>query len=180
MIHRLMVVAGVLLLSTMTGTPASASCAAPEIEVSPESGAPSSSIHVTGKYFADGCNDTGPASQAPAPPQKGIHVSLRQGDAEFELGVVDAGPDYTFTLDAEVPSDASPGDAQISAVASGHVAATASFTITGSSTAPPPKEQALPRTGRPIAPLVAGGVAAVGLGLAVTALSGRTRRASSA
>lgn len=100
-------------------SPSQASCAAPQIEVSPTPARPGAPITVTGKYFADGCNDTGGCSSglctttceqpAPEPPLTGLSVELRRAATVLDSVTVDADERYRIAASLTVPTDAPPG-----------------------------------------------------------------------
>jgi hypothetical protein len=104
--------------------PAEASCPAPDIDVSPSTAPPGSTVTIEGRSFATTCNDviscpnTGPCpSPTPESPSRGIGISFKQGGATWPLTRVDADEDYSFSVDVKVPDDAQPGPAKF--VASG-------------------------------------------------------------
>src|SRR3954454_3445442 len=177
-LRRVLVVATFAVVApTLHSSPAHASCAAPEIDVSPDAAAPSGAIHVSGRYFAAECNDTPQVggSAAPGSPQRGIRVIFQQGERETELGVIDASPDSTFDLDAAIPSDASEGGARVAASAPDHVAATAEITVTS----PPNSSGSTPqlaRTGEPSRVIASTAVVALALGIGMLLIAAHRRR----
>lgn len=113
-----------LALSVPLPGPAEAACAAPDVDVTPSSAPPGSTVNIEGRYFASECNDviscpnTGPCpSPRPAPPNRGIGISFKQGGKTWALTRINADDDYRFSVDVKVPDDAVPGPAKF--VASG-------------------------------------------------------------
>lgn len=103
---------------TAVGGP-SASCAGPDLSVTPTKTAPGGRIVITGTAFQDGCNDAfgnGRSLDPPAKPLKNITISLVQGARTWRLATIDqADPDFTFTVTATVPADVSLGKAGVQA-----------------------------------------------------------------
>ena len=106
---------------------AQASCAGPEIDVSPKTALASGQLTMTGRGFAAGCNDTIINGQTPpaAAPTTGIRLVFVQNGRSASLGTVDANAQYTFNSVVAVPAWARPGQASVRAGES-----TASLTIT--------------------------------------------------
>jgi hypothetical protein len=89
-----------------------ADCSGPTVHVEPRSGAPGSAVTITGEAFGDACNDVNPQPGEPplGNPLQDIEVAFTDaGHATFVLGVVDAGPQYHWTLESSVPGDAALG-----------------------------------------------------------------------
>ena len=84
------------------------SCAAPEVTVTQPAVAPGDTVRVDGRFFTEGCNDTGGSDCPPSPvrrdlpvvltPAGGRPVELTRVDATGELGEVRV----TVTLRAEL------------------------------------------------------------------------------
>ena len=90
-----------------------ASCAAPNLEAKPKKVAPGQSFRVHGEGFFVGCNDTGRHRRMP--PDNDIRLNFRQGEKTWELSKTVADRLYTFGLNLEVPLDARPRPAVVSA-----------------------------------------------------------------
>jgi hypothetical protein len=95
------------------GSQAACSRGADSDRVEPERAAPGESFGLHGEGFAGDCYDTGQLVEPP--PERGIRVVLRQGDEEWRLATVDAGPAPDYAIDAElaVPEGAAPGRAVV-------------------------------------------------------------------
>lgn len=104
------VAAATLLLPT---GPASAVCAAPEVTVAPATAAPGSEVDVAGRYFVDGCNDTGDVPDPPA--STGIRVVVDQAGESWRLATVDANDDdeHTVWVRVRLPEALAPGPATL-------------------------------------------------------------------
>ncbi len=109
----LAVAGGVLLAGCAAAGHPEASCAGPSLEAEPQKIAPGRSFRVHGEGFAVGCNDTGQDRRVP--PDNDILLGFRQGERTWELSKTIASRDYSFGLDLEVPYDAAPGPAVVSA-----------------------------------------------------------------
>lgn len=103
----------VLLAGCAAAGHSAASCAGPSLEAKPQKVAPGRSFRVSGEGFAVGCNDTGRHRRVP--PDKDILLGFRQGERTWELSTTVADGHYAFGADLEVPGDARPGPAAVSA-----------------------------------------------------------------
>jgi hypothetical protein len=110
------VVLALALSPLLVGT-AQASCAGPQIDVSPKTTVTAGQVTVTGQYFAEDCNDTLVNGQSPAPvaPTTGITITFVQNGRTETVGTVDADAQYRFSMIATVPAWARPGQASIRA-----------------------------------------------------------------
>ena len=115
----LLALAGLTLLPA--GGPASASCAAPYVDA-PPSLAVRGEVTVTGRGFADGCQDSGscPAygcgecDYGPPPvPTPDVRLDLVQRGRVWLLGTADADDRGTVTWQVTVPDDVRPGHARL-------------------------------------------------------------------
>ena len=105
-----------------SGLPAMASCVAPTVTFKPARIARGSVVTITGKYFGDGCSDSGTVPQGLGPlgnPMSGLAIVIDQGSNEFLMATGSAGSDYAFQVDVVVPNGLEPGDASIIVVAAG-------------------------------------------------------------
>lgn len=100
--------------------PAEASCAAPDISATPSSAPAGSTILVTGKHFASGCNDAIACqvgqpcpTPPPSPPSRNIDITFVQDGRTWHLARVNADDRYRFAAEVRVPDDADPGRARI-------------------------------------------------------------------
>lgn len=100
--------------------PASASCAAPRLQVEPVRLAPGEVVHLGGQGWMAECRDTWTCevgrdctAPEPSPPADSVAVSFEQGERSQLL--VTARPDTTYAIDLEasVPADAAEGPARI-------------------------------------------------------------------
>ncbi len=106
-------VAAALVAVVATAVPAAASCVGPEITVSPSTVAPGGLVTVKGRHFGTDCNDTGQAGPVLGDPQNGIQVSVRVGEAEKLVAVVEAASDYSFEVEVSVPPSLGEGSGQV-------------------------------------------------------------------
>lgn len=104
---------GVLLAGCAAAGYSEASCAGPSLEAKPQRVAPGQSFRVSGEGFAVGCNDTGQHRRVP--PDKDIRVVFRQGERTWEPMTTVADGHYAFGASLEVPREARPGPAVVSA-----------------------------------------------------------------
>ncbi|MGH2825755.1 MAG: hypothetical protein ACRDKF_02155 [Actinomycetota bacterium] len=90
-----------------------AGCVGPEVEIDRRSARPGETILVTGRYWFDGCNDTGgsscfgPAREETETPTEGIDIEIkRRGGSEWKRLVenVDADEDFRIRSQIEVPN----------------------------------------------------------------------------
>jgi hypothetical protein len=143
----LVLLGAALALVPLPGTPkAAASCAGPRVDLSP--GPPfvaGQAIALHGRYFVDGCNDTGGGSSVlgcttterpePVPPMRDIEIAVVQGGDRTHLATVDAsGPDDglgVFRTTVRLPRTLHPGPAVL------HVG-TVSIRLRIGKPAPPP------------------------------------------
>ena len=95
---------------------ASASCAAPEWDVDNDRAQTGESITISGRFFIDGCNDTGsaswcggPAPQEPEVPMTGIRFQLLGGDESVDAVTVSADEQGDVAATLTVPQDAKAG-----------------------------------------------------------------------
>jgi hypothetical protein len=96
--------------------PASASCAGPQLSISPSVAGPGTKVVVTGRNFVDGCNDTGGSAPGPL---KGVELVVRVGDAEKAVGRIDVADDFDFVIDVQVPPSLGMGTGSVIAVLPG-------------------------------------------------------------
>ena len=177
--------------------PASAQCAAPELEVTPSSGSVGQTILLEGRYYFDACGDyvictlvtpspapTSTASPTPTPsptqkcqgpdvaPELGIRLDLLQGDRVWHFGKIDARFNGKFAKHIEIPADAVPGAATFRVVPPGCSESGCrqriGFTIL----------EGLPTSGLDLRPFVAVGSGGVVLGIVLMMLSPRGRHAA--
>ena len=89
------------------GVGGGASCAGPQLSVSPTQARPGDQVTVSVEWLHEGCDDTGgPSDERPAT----ATVVFVQGAEETALGTVaGAGETYAATLTAVVPAGATPG-----------------------------------------------------------------------
>ncbi len=88
-----------------------ASCAGPQVSVSPATAAPGDEVRVRGRFFLTDCYDTGQTGTPP--PSQDLAVAFRAGERTVPLATLDAAPDGTIDTTVRVPDDAPPGAAQI-------------------------------------------------------------------
>lgn len=95
---------------------ASASCAAPEWNVDNHRVEAGESIAITGRFFIDGCNDTGGGSpcggavpQEPEEPMNSIRFELHRRDEPVEAVAVSANQNGDVAATLAVPPDAKAG-----------------------------------------------------------------------
>ena len=88
-------------------------CAFGPPQTEPPRVAPGETFRIHEEGFAADCYDTGQEGQPP--PERDVPIGLRQGDEEWRLTTVDAGPPPDYAIDAEltVPEGASPGRAVV-------------------------------------------------------------------
>ncbi len=125
------------------GAPASASCVGPQLATAGQRAIPSearpgqrapavrpaSVVSVDGRFFVDGCDDTGgqtsvlgcdrqagPEDQVA--PMKDVELVLRQGGREWSLGTADADAHGRITWDVRIPVDLRSGRAILLAATS--------------------------------------------------------------
>jgi hypothetical protein len=109
------VVLGLLAALTMAlGAPdAGADCMGPTLRVNPAGGPGGSTVTVTGDYFGTNCYDTGPPPLGQGYlglPQTGIAITFTDAaGAPTTLATVDAGPQYHFQVEVQIPADAATG-----------------------------------------------------------------------
>jgi hypothetical protein len=89
----------------------SASCAAPYVETSPRQAQPGQILTVVGRYYLDGCYDTGESRETE--PLDDLLVTFTQGTETTEYGRYDADPDGTVQTTIAVPAQAEPGLAEV-------------------------------------------------------------------
>ena len=90
-----------------------AACAFGPPQTEPPPVAPGETFRVHEEGFAADCYDTGQKGQPS--PERGIPIRLRQGEEEWGLATVDAGPPPDYAIDAEltVPDEAKLGRAVV-------------------------------------------------------------------
>ena len=109
---------GIMTAGLVSAPPASADCSGPSMSFSPQDVDRGGEVTVTGEAWGDNCYDTGPPPNGEGVlgrPATDIEIVLTQGDTEWVLGTVDADKQYGFEEEMVVPTDASPGDAQLNA-----------------------------------------------------------------
>ena len=89
----------------------SASCAPPQVEASPASVSPGSTVLVTGRYFVDGCDDQGRGEVTPA--LRDQPVVWSQGDTSVPVDRVDADARGELSVQIRVPATATAGPASL-------------------------------------------------------------------
>lgn len=107
-------------LALALGAPdAGADCAAPTLRVNPTGGPGGSTMTVTGDYFGTNCYDTGPPPLGQGYlglPQTGIAITFTDAaGTSTTLATVDAGPQYHFQVEVEIPADAASGAGSVEA-----------------------------------------------------------------
>ncbi len=107
------VLAALVAVVVAPAAPAAANCVGPEISVSPSTVAPGGLVTVKGQHFGTDCNDTGRPGPVLGDPQNGIQVSVRVGDAEKLVAVVEAASDYSFELEVSVPPSLGEGSGEV-------------------------------------------------------------------
>jgi hypothetical protein len=130
-------------LAPFPGATARASCVGPQLAVAgqrsatpegrPGQGEPAvlraSVVTVEGRYFADGCDDTGGQTtgfgcahqtrpQDRVAPMKEVQLVLRQGGREWSLGTADASARGRIAWRVRIPADLEPGRARLLAATS--------------------------------------------------------------
>lgn len=102
--------------------PASASCVGPSLEGARQVLTHDGEQTVTGKFFFDGCEDTGTCSpgcgchvEDPQSPSQGVILRLRQHGHTWDLTYADADASYDVTWSFELPPDVEPGRARLGA-----------------------------------------------------------------
>lgn len=128
-----------LALAPYPSTPASAGCVAPQLSVAGDLGSRQRPVElrrgdevtVDGKYFHDGCDDTGGGGDSlgctteepePEPPMQDVDLVLlekRSGSEGLSLAVTDANEDSRATWTFTVPEDAPLGRGILRAETSG-------------------------------------------------------------
>lgn len=163
---RRLLVASLLMGAIVVGAagPAHAICErATWLAVSPSSSSPGHSVTVQGEWFFAEC-----VERITARPATGIQIVFEQDGVRREIGVVDAVTvNYGFTASVEIPGDAVPGTATITAESAPAVTIAI---IAATSGAPSEGPAELPHTGG-TAPLALLGMALVAAGLATTRVS---------
>jgi len=102
----------VLLAGCGPGPTSAASCAGPTASVSPRTAAAGDEVRVAGRYFTDGCRDTGQGGRDAA--EQDVPVVLEQGGATWRLGSADATPDgFDLRVTVTVPAGVRPGPAHV-------------------------------------------------------------------
>jgi hypothetical protein len=93
---------------------AEASCAAPAVAVSPFLVEDGGTVRVSGRYFMDGCADTG--DSPPVHPLRDLAVTLTPaGGQPREIGRVDAAGEFAmFDVPLLIPVGTAPGQATVS------------------------------------------------------------------
>lgn len=116
-------IAAVAVLAPWPQGAASASCAAPTLRVDAQAQpvvARGVAVTVHGRYFVNGCNDTGTGSGSgcsgrpkpePVTPRKEVALSIRQGARTWALGTADADRQGRVTWIITTPADLRPGQA---------------------------------------------------------------------
>lgn len=84
--------------------------------MSPSVAGPGTTVLVIGRYFVDGCNDTG---GPPPPPLRDVELVVRVGDAEKAVGRIDVADDYDFVINVQVPPSLGTGSGAVIAVLHG-------------------------------------------------------------
>jgi hypothetical protein len=117
-----------VLAAPWPGLPATASCAAPYLNLAGDlpAPAPGGELVVVGRAFVDGCKDTGGATvfgcavdePEPEVPLAAVTLRLQQGGREWDLGTADAGTAEDGTLGqitwlVTMPADVQPGPARL-------------------------------------------------------------------
>ena len=104
-----------------TGGPATASCAAPSVEVTRVL-APGAETEATGRGFTDGCADVGSCTVGcgahcdqpdPGAPLREVRLLLRQGDRTWTLGAADADEHGRVHWSFALPDDVRRGRARL-------------------------------------------------------------------
>jgi hypothetical protein len=90
-----------------------AACAFGPPQTEPQRASPGGVLRIHEEGFAADCYDTGQGGRPP--PERDVLVGLRQGEKEWRLATVDAGPPPSYAIDARltVPEDAEPGRAVV-------------------------------------------------------------------
>lgn len=110
------IVIGLIVVAFVPGR-ASASCAAPFVEVEPAVAAPGDQLHIEGEAFLAGCDDVGggnvcspfPDRPEPAPPMIGVRLELRRNGQVLDVVHVDADSAGRLQAELTVPEDAEAG-----------------------------------------------------------------------
>jgi len=105
--------------SGAAGGGVAASCVAPTLTITPARFQAGEKVHVSGEWFADGCNDMaidGQPPQAP-PPFTDMTIELHQGGQTWPVAedVDAAGDHYAFDVSVTIPDDVKPGKATMQA-----------------------------------------------------------------
>jgi len=121
---RLIIILALIAIAFLPNA-ASAGCTAPEWDVSPEA-APGESIDIVGRYFIDGCDDTGGTedsgglcSSAPIAqpneeqPLADVGFRLVRDGQKIEAITTSASPGGGISASLEVPRNAAPGRYQV-------------------------------------------------------------------
>lgn len=114
-------------------SPARASCVGPTLAVEKHAVLEqATTLTVDGKWFVDGCADTGTCRTGPGcddcepeieqpEPMTDVYLELRQGGRRFVLGAADAGEDGRITWEFQLPEGVRPGRAVLGATRWGPV-----------------------------------------------------------
>ena len=100
--------------AVVLGAPeAGADCAGPTLRVNPTGGPGGSTVTLIGDYFGTNCYDTGPPPLGQGYlglPQTGIAVTFTDAaGTPTTLATVDAGSQYHFVAEVQIPADAAIG-----------------------------------------------------------------------
>ena len=127
--------AGLILSAPIQGE---AACVGPMLRHNLGSGAPGTTVEISGQLFTDGCHDVViNGNRIPTLPAKNVRIMFRQGDVLQQLAVVDADKDFAFTLTVTIPASAVPGEAVFIAEHPWGKTVPLNFTITKNDPAPP-------------------------------------------
>jgi len=117
--QRILITLAALLVGVIVlQQPAAADCAGPTLQYETGEFAPGGLVRVTGSAFGNNCYDTGPPPEGEGVlgvPVSDIEILLVQGDMEWVVAMGNAGNDYSFIVEVQIPLDASPGEARITA-----------------------------------------------------------------
>ena len=103
----------VVTVALWSAAPAYATCLAPLISLSHSSGAPGSTLTVSGRNFAAACAAIG--GKVSAQPATGIRIEFLQGSRQWHLATVNANKNLEFVVRVTVPRSAAVGAATIAA-----------------------------------------------------------------
>lgn len=101
-----------LLAGCVAGGGEAACAGSVAVEAEPARVAPGEALRLRGEGFSADCADNPSAREGP---DRGVRVELRQGPRTWDLATVSADPDDSFEVELEVPGNAKPGRAVVSA-----------------------------------------------------------------